>query len=252
MSISSAQVLPHEETLELIELAKSGDEEAFDTLVRHNIALVKSIIKKYADRGIEYDDLFQIGCMGLVKAVKNYDASFNVRFSTYAVPMIVGEVKRSLRDDGMIKVSRSMKELGVKAMAAQEKLSGELNRDATIDEIADFLGCTPYDVAESLEAMRPHVSIYEPVYDESDSGVSIADRIVGDNDTEERVINNVFLKEVLDSLDPRDRQVIVMRYYKNMTQSQIASVLGISQVQVSRLESKILARLREKYKGACG
>lgn len=243
-------VLPHEETLELIRRANSGDEDAFDKLYRHNAALVKSIVKKYVGRGIDYDDLYQIGCMGLVKAVRNYDASFNVRFSTYAVPMIVGEIKRSLRDDGIIRVSRSMKELGARAMAVQEKLSKQLGRDATIEEIAKELGCSAFDVAESLEAMRPCISIYEPIYDEADSGVSIADRIADDNDSQESIINNIFLKEALDSLEPRDRKIIIMRYYKNMTQTEIAKTMGISQVQVSRLEARIMSRLRERYKAS--
>ncbi len=243
--MTKAVLLSHERTTELIILAKQGDEEAFELLVKHNVALVKSIVKKYLNRGVEYDDLFQIGCLGLVKAVKNYDLSYEVRFSTYAVPMIAGEIKRFLRDDGMIKVSRSLKELGIKAMAVQERLSKQHNRDIGIEEIAKELDCDVFDITNALESMRPHVSIYEPVYDDAATPTLIADRLSVDNNEEEAIINRVFLKEMLKSLPPRDRQIIMLRYFSSKTQSEVARLLNISQVQVSRLENKILRGLRE-------
>lgn len=239
--------LSHERALELLSRVKDGDEEALEELVTHNVALVKSIVKKYTGRGTEYDDLYQIGCLGLVKAIKNYNAEFNVRFSTYAVPMIAGEIKRFLRDDGMIKVSRSLKEMGIRAMAVREKLSRELSRDVGIDDIARELDCEAIDVAQALESMRPHMSIYEPVYDDRDSTL-IVDRMIYDGNEENEIIDRIFLKEMLGSLEARDRQIIVMRYFQNKTQSQVAEVLGVSQVQVSRLENRILTRLRESYK----
>lgn len=245
--MNDSKPLDHERALELLSLAQSGDEEALETLVTHNIALVKSIVKKYTGRGTEYDDLYQIGCLGLLKAIKNYDSAFNVRFSTYAVPMISGEIKRFLRDDGMIKVSRSLKELGIRAMAVKEKLSREQNREAGIDDIARELGCEAIDVAQALESMRPHVSIYEPIYDDDDSAL-IVDRMIYEGNEENEIIDRIFLKEMLGSLEARDRQIIIMRYFQNKTQSQVASVLGVSQVQVSRLENRILSRLRETYK----
>ncbi|MBQ9949738.1 MAG: SigB/SigF/SigG family RNA polymerase sigma factor [Clostridia bacterium] len=244
--MSGAHVLEHEETLDLIAKSNAGDEEATEKLVRHNIALVKSIASKYRERGMDYDDLFQTGCLGLIKAVRNYNADFGVRFSTYAVPMIAGEIKRTLRDDNMIHISRSMKELGTRAMAVQEKLQNSLGRDVRLDEIAAELGCDVLDVAQSLEAMRPHISIYEPVYDDSD-GTSVADRIPANEDTQEQIINDLFLKEMLSSLSLRDRSVIDMRYFRGLTQSQTARLLGISQVQVSRLETRIIKELRERY-----
>jgi RNA polymerase sporulation-specific sigma factor len=243
--MSESSLLSHERTTELIVSAKQGDEEAFELLIKHNIALVKSIVKKYLNRGVEYDDLFQIGCLGLVKAVKNYDTAFDVRFSTYAVPMIAGEIKRYLRDDGMIKVSRSLKELGIKAMAVQERLSKQLNRDVGIEDIAKALDCDVYDITNALESMRPHVSIYEPVYDDSNNPATIADRLASDSNEEEMIINRVFLKEMLKSLPARDRQIIMLRYFSNKTQAEVARLLNISQVQVSRLENKILKSLRE-------
>lgn len=239
-------VLSHEETQGLIAAAQSGDEQALDTLVRKNMPLVHSVAQKYRCR-MEYDDLFQIGCIGLVKAIRKYDASFSVRFSTYAVPMIAGEIKRSLRDEGMLKVSRGIKELARHAMQVQEQLCRKNGREPTIDEIAQVIGCDAMDVAESLEAMNPCISIYEPAYD--DSTATVGDRIASDDNTQEQILNDIFLQQALASLDKRDRQLIDMRFFRNMTQRQTAAMLGVSQVQVSRLETKIIKKLREYYLG---
>lgn len=236
--------LKHEEALRLLALAKKGDESAQELLVKRNIALVKSIIKKYLNRGVDYDDLFQIGCLGLVKAIKNYDPAYQVRFSTYAVPMIAGEVKRYLRDDGMVKVSRSLKELAIKVAAAQEKLNLRFGREAGIMEIAEETGADPGDIVMALEASRPHASIYDPVYGD-DSDACVMDKLASDEDCESGIVNRILLKELLSQLDPRERQLIMMRYFMNKTQSDTAKELGVSQVQVSRLESKILKKLRD-------
>ena len=236
--------LNHEEALRLLALAKEGDESAQELLVKRNIALVKSIIKKYLNRGVDYDDLFQIGCLGLVKAIKNYDPAYQVRFSTYAVPMIAGEVKRYLRDDGMVKVSRSLKELAIKVAAAQEKLNLRFGREAGIMEIAEETGADPGDIVMALEASRPHASIYDPVYGD-DSDACVMDKLASDEDCESGIVNRILLKELLSQLDPRERQLIMMRYFMNKTQSDTAKELGVSQVQVSRLESKILKKLRD-------
>ncbi len=249
-AMNDSSPLPHEQVLELLCRVRDGDEQALELLVTHNVALVKSIVKKYIGRGVEYDDLYQIGCLGLVKAIKNYDPGFNVRFSTYAVPMIAGEIKRFLRDDGMIKVSRSLKELGIRAMATRERLCRELGQEVGIEDIARELSCESGDVATALESMRPHISIYEPVYDSNNSdnaATLIADRMVYDGNEENEIIDRIFLKEMLGSLESRDRQIIVMRYFQNKTQNQVAEVLGVSQVQVSRLENRILKKLRESY-----
>ena len=236
--------LKHEEALRLLALAKEGDESAQELLVKRNIALVKSIIKKYLNRGVDYDDLFQIGCLGLVKAIKNYDPAYQVRFSTYAVPMIAGEVKRYLRDDGMVKVSRSLKELAIKVAPAQEKLNLRFGREAGIMEIAEETGADPGDIVMALEASRPHASIYDPVYGD-DSDACVMDKLASDEDCESGIVNRILLKELLSQLDPRERQRIMMRYFMNKTQSDTAKELGVSQVQVSRLESKILKKLRD-------
>ncbi len=237
--------LTYERTLELIPLAKAGDGEAMEELVRCNMALVRSIVKKYVNRGVEYDDLYQIGSMGLVKAVKNFDPAYNVRFSTYAVPMIAGEIKRYLRDDGMIKVSRSLKELAGKAAAAQVELSSSLGRDPRIQELAEYMGENPEEISMAMDASRPHISIYEPVYgDEGDA--LVMDKLTGSGDGDEDALDRILLQQLMSILEPREQKIIMLRYFRDKTQSEIAASMGISQVQVSRLESRIMKKLRER------
>ncbi|MBC8532395.1 SigF/SigG family RNA polymerase sporulation sigma factor [Gehongia tenuis] len=249
--MSREVLLTHEEAIALIKRAQQGDEEASETMVERNIALVKSIVKKFLNRGVDYDDLFQIGCLGLVKAVQNYDLQYNVRFSTYAVPMIAGEIKRFLRDDGMVKVSRSVKEQAFKILAVQEQMKKELGRDPTIQEVATRLEMEPEEAAVALESIRSPVSIFEPVNDggNSNSPVLMMDRIAED-DSGPQVIDRILLRELIAKLSPRERQIIILRFFKDQTQSQIARVLGVSQVQVSRLETKILSKMREAAGGA--
>ncbi len=239
-----AMPLPHDTVLQLIRVAQKGDEAAMDRLVRHNTALVKSIVKKYLGRGVEFDDLYQIGCFGLVKAIQNYDEAFNVRFSTYAVPMIAGEIKRFLRDDGMIKVSRSLKELAGKAAAAQERLRRAMGTDPGIQELAREVGAEPEELAVALDAVRPHMSIYEPVY-EDNAETTLLDRMQQTNSEDTAVVDRIVLKELLGKLEARERQLIVMRYFQDKTQAEIARLMGVSQVQISRLENRIIAKLRE-------
>ena len=237
--------LTYERTMELIPLAKGGDVEAMDELVRCNMALVRSIVKKYVNRGVEYDDLYQIGSMGLVKALKNFDPAYNVRFSTYAVPMIAGEIKRYLRDDGMIKVSRSLKELAGKAAAAQVDLSSRLGRDPGIQELAEYMGENPEDISMAMDASRPHISIYEPVYgDEGDA--LVMDKLTGSSDGDDDALDRIMLQQLMSILEPREQKIIMLRYFRDKTQSEIAASMGISQVQVSRLESRIMKKLRER------
>jgi len=232
------------ETLALILRAQQGDEEAMDTLVRANMALVRSIVKKYLNRGTEYEDLYQIGSMGLVKAIKNFDTSYDVRFSTYAVPMIAGEIKRFLRDDGMVKVSRSLKELAARTAAAQTELANALGREPGILELAERMGEDAGNIALALDAARPHVSIYEPAYgDEGDA--MVMDRL-SCPDGAEKALDRVLLAGLMKTLEPRERSIIALRYFRDKTQSEIAAALGISQVQVSRLEGRIIKKLREQ------
>ena len=204
--------LTNEETKELIRCAQQGDTGAQERLTLCNTALVKSIVKRYLNRQVEYDDLFQIGCMGLVKAIRNFDLSYDVRFSTYAVPMIAGEIKRFLRDDGMIKVSRSLKELAAQAAAAREKLSAERGRDVGVSEIAAELGVDAEEVAAALEAARPHMSIYEPAYGDTSDALML-DHMQDGADEMGDTLNRVLLKELLGTLEPRERTIIMLRYF---------------------------------------
>lgn len=235
--------LTHEQVTALLQRSKAGDAEATEILVKNNVALVKSVTRKFMGRGVEFDDLFQVGCVGLVKAIHNFNTEFGVRFSTYAVPMIAGELRRYLRDDGAIKVSRSLKELAARAAAAEEKLKYAQGREPTIDELARELGESAEDIVFAKEAARACVSLHEHRYD--DDGALLIDS-VPDPHKEDDVIDRMLLRELLTSLDPRERQIIFLRYFKDETQSEIAKKLGVSQVQVSRLESRILKKMREK------
>lgn len=242
--MNEALPLPHDEVLDLLRHAQKGENEACEKLVLHNVALVKSIVKKFIGRGVEFDDLYQIGCLGLVKAIKNYDETYNVRFSTYAVPMIAGEIKRFLRDDGMIRVSRSLKELATKAAEVQERLQVELGREPYILEVAEALNTTIEEVSAAMESMRGHVSIYDSYSDEN-SETTLLDRLSDEKtDQETSTVNRILLKEIIGRLEPRERQLIVLRYFQDKTQAEIAHILGVSQVQISRLESRILNKLR--------
>lgn len=233
---------PHEETMALIERAQAGDAAAQETLVAANLALVKSIVRGFLGRGVEYDDLFQLGSVGLVKAIRRFDPVYQVRFSTYAVPMIAGEIKRFLRDDGAVKVSRSIKELAARAVVAEEQLREETGQEAGVAEIAKRLGVDAADVAVALDANRPVISLNEQLFDD-DNGTDRMD-FLADPQTEGKVVDRMLLKELLGQLQGRDRQLIVLRYFHEKTQTEIAELFGVSQVQISRLESRILQRLR--------
>lgn len=233
-------------TMKQIEMAHNGDKEARDKLVMDNVGLIWSIVRRFSGKGYELEDLFQIGSIGLMKAIDKFDLSYDVKFSTYAVPMITGEIKRFLRDDGMIKVSRSVKELGMKVGMVRENLSGALGREPTIEEIAAELKVSSEEVAASLEAGAEVESLYKTFGKEDENGACLMDRIEEKTDREEALLNRIVLKELLSSLGEKERDIIVRRYFYNQTQSAIAADLNISQVQVSRLEKKILKQMREK------
>lgn len=235
-----------DETMRLIQMAHEGDKAARDHLVEDNVGLVWSIVRRFAGRGHELEDLFQIGSIGLLKAIDKFDLSYDVRFSTYAVPMITGEIKRFLRDDGLIKVSRSVKELGMKVGAARESLSGSLGREPTIEEIAGELKVSREEVAASLEAGAEVESLYRPFGKNDGQELCLMDRLEEKEDAEETLLNRMVLRELISELGPKEREIIIRRYFCNQTQSVIAADLDISQVQVSRLEKKILRQMREK------
>ena len=236
-----------DETMNLIQTAHDGDKAARDRLVVENMGLIWSIVRRFERRGHETEDLFQIGAIGLMKAVDHFDLDLGLRFSTYAVPMITGEIKRFLRDDGMIKVSRSLKELGVRVNQARQELGGRLGREPTVEEIAAQLGESCEQVAASIESAAEVESLYRPVGVQDENGARLIDRIPEENEEQERLLNSMTLKEVMKGLENRDREIILRRYFENQTQSQVARDLHISQVQVSRLEKKILKSMREQF-----
>jgi RNA polymerase sporulation-specific sigma factor len=238
-------LLSHEETIELIKLAQKGDSRAKEILVESNLGLIRSVLKGYASRGIDFEDLFQIGSIGLLKAIDKFDLSFDVKFSTYAVPMIVGEIKRFLRDDGIIKVSRSLKQVSYLAKRAEEKLSKELGREPTIQEISDEIGVEKEEIVMALEASYQPEYLYDVVHQNDGSALYLIDKLSAEEDETVDVVDNIVLKDILSQLKPRDRQVIFLRYFKDKTQIEVANTLGISQVQVSRIEKRIIEDMRK-------
>ncbi len=239
-------LLSHEETLELILMAQEGDKEAKEKLVKHNIGLVKSVLRGFSNRGYDMEDLFQIGSIGLLKAIDKFDPSFDVKFSTYAVPMISGEIKRFLRDDGMIKVSRSLKQTANRVKYAQENLSKILGREPTIQEISDELNVEKEDIVMALESSYQLDYLYDVVHQDDGNPLKVIDKISLDENSEDEIIDNIVLKEVLSHLKERDRKVIILRYFKDKTQVEVAELLGISQVQVSRIEKRIIEEIKNK------
>ncbi|MEF9955461.1 MAG: SigB/SigF/SigG family RNA polymerase sigma factor [Clostridium sp.] len=235
-----------DETMKLIGMAHEGDKTARDRLVMDNVGLIWSIVRRFTGRGCETEDLFQIGSIGLMKAIDKFDLSYGVRFSTYAVPMIMGEIKRFLRDDGMIKISRSIKEMRVRVCMAREHLSDTLGREPTLEELAGILGTSKEEVAASMESGAPIESIYAPSGSGEESNLALLDRLSDENGEHEALLDRMVLGELLRELNQRERELIVRRYFYSQTQNQIAEVLGISQVQVSRMEKKILKQMREK------
>ena len=239
-------LLSHEETLDLIDKVQhTGDEQAKEILIENNLGLVRSVVSKFLNIGYDRDDLFQLGSIGLIKAIYKFDPRFNVKFSTYAVPMILGEIKRYLRDDGMVKVSRSLKQLAIKVKMQGEALSKKLGRDPTIEEIAEELGVEKEDVVMAIESNFSVEYLQGVIHEEEGSPICLIDKISrkGDNE-EDKVVDNILLKEVLGKLEKRERQIIMLRYFEDKTQSEIGQILDISQVQVSRIEKKVLHKLK--------
>jgi RNA polymerase sporulation-specific sigma factor len=239
---NSQTYLKDHEVKELILRSQQGDQAARDLIVQKNMRLVWSVVQRFLNRGYEPDDLFQIGSIGLLKSVDKFDLSYDVKFSTYAVPMIIGEIQRFIRDDGTVKVSRSLKETGNKIRKAKDELSKTLGRVPTVNEIAGFLEISPEDVIMAQEASRSPASIHETVYENDGDPITLLDQI--DNGEEGRWFDKIALKEAINELDERERLIVYLRYYKDQTQSEVAVRLGISQVQVSRLEKKILQQMK--------
>ena len=236
-------MLTVERTIELVRLAKTGDKNAAEELIVNNSSLIKSVVRRFLGRGVEYDDLFQLASIGFIKAINNFDESFNVRFSTYAVPMIAGELKRFLRDDGSIKVSRIIKGLNykIKVIVEQARKNGE--ESPSVERLAEMLGVEKEDIALAIGADKRLVSIYDKVDSEKD--IEYLDTIESD-EREDELIEKIMLREAIDSLSEREKKIVLLRYFSDKTQSEIAKELGVSQVQISRLETKIVENLKQK------
>ena len=235
-------MLDHTETVGLIVAAQKGDESAKEALIVNNMPLIKSIAARYRNKMIEYDDLLQLGAMGLVKAINNFDVSFGVRFSTYAVPMIAGEIKRFIRDDGAIKVSRSLKAASLKIQQISSEYKQEHGDAPPVDYLAEKLGLDPQEVVFAMDSSKYPVSIYEK-YDD-DNSQCVMDKLAGGVSGED-MMDRMILKDFIRTLPKREKTVIVLRYFKDKTQSEIAKILGVSQVQVSRIESKIISEMKK-------
>jgi len=240
-------MLGQEETLELIKKAQAGDEQAKEMLVNENSPLIKSVIRWFKDKGVEYDDLYQLGCMGFLKAINRFDVSYNVKFSTYVVPMVVGEIKRFMRDDGAVKVSRAIKGLNIRINKFSDDFFAKNDRKATLCEIAEHFKISEQEVVLAMDSAKMPVSLYTPFDDGDEDGLTIIDRF--DGEQSEDFVDKFALKDMIDNLEERDKKIILMRYFYDKTQSEIAQRLGVSQVQVSRLENKILENLRKKLEG---
>jgi len=234
-----------EDMLQLISQAQQGDKQIRDTLIEENLGLVHHIVKRFLNRGYDAEELFQIGCIGLMKAIDHFDTDYEVKFSTYAVPLIMGEIKRFLRDSGMIKVSRSLKENAWKIKNAQRELAGPDGREVTVDEIAAQTGLTIEEIVLAQEADVEVESLSKVVYQGDGSEISLGDRIADEKDEHEVLLNHLFLEQLLQALSEDERYLIKLRYFDNVTQTETAKKLGISQVQVSRLEKKILEKMKK-------
>ncbi len=231
-------------TIALIRQAHDGDKEAREQLVEENVGLIWCVVKRFCGRGVDADDLFQIGSIGLIKAIDKFDLSFDVKFSTYAVPMISGEIKRFLRDDGMIKVSRSLKELAYRTFQVREELMDQYGREPTLEELAETLQVEKEEIVQAMEAGSEVESIYKPIHQGESSEIRLVDKLEEKEQQEEKILNRMMLKQLLETLDKEERQLIYLRYFQNQTQSAVGKKLGISQVQVSRLEKRIIQNLR--------
>ncbi|MBC8588488.1 RNA polymerase sporulation sigma factor SigG [Paratissierella segnis] len=238
-------VLTNDEMQELFVKIKAGDMEAREKFINGNLRLVLSIIQRFNRRGEPVDDLFQVGCIGLIKAIDNFDLSQNVRFSTYAVPMIIGEIRRYLRDNNSIRVSRSLRDIAYKALQARDQLVHANSKEPTISEISQVLNISKEEVVFALEAIQEPISLFEPIYHDSGDAIFVVDQVKDDKEEDELWLRDITLKEALDKLNNREREILNLRFYEGKTQMEVAEEIGISQAQVSRLEKNALRQMRK-------
>lgn len=245
VNTATLTVLSEAEKIQLLQKMQEGDSRARSQLVQGNLRLVLSVVQRFAGRGENPDDLFQVGCIGLIKSIDNFDLSQNVRFSTYAVPMIIGEIRRYLRDNNAIRISRSTRDTAYRAMQAKEQLLSELHREPTVEEIAKRLDIPREDVVLALEAIVDPVSLYEPVYNDGGDTIFILDQ-VGDCNDDRNWLNEIALKDAIAALSDREKKILSLRFFKGMTQVEVSAEIGISQAQVSRLEKGALSKIKKE------
>ncbi len=246
INTSSLTVLSGKEKQKLLEKAVNGDRNARTKLINGNLRLVLSVVQSFACRGENPDDLFQVGCIGLIKAIDNFDLSLNVKFSTYAVPLISGEMRRFLRDNNSIRVSRSLRDLAYKTLQTREELSAKLQREPTIDEISSAMQVPKTEIINALEAISAPVSIYEPVYSDGTDSVYLLDQIKDMRNTDESWINNIALSDAIKKLDKREQKILALRFFRGKTQTEVANEIGISQAQVSRIEKNAIEKVKQQ------
>ena len=246
INTSKLQTLKSDEVTRLLRQAKDGDTQAREKLIYGNLRLVLSVVQKFLNRGENVDDLFQVGCIGLMKAIDNFDINQPVRFSTYGVPMIVGEIRRYLRDNSAIRVSRSMRDTAYKVLQAREKLMENSQREPTVEQIAQYLEIPREDVVFAMDAIVDPVSLYEPIYSDGGDAICVMDQVKDTDNTDENWIEQLALKEALSRLNDRERHILAMRFYEGKTQMEVSEEIGISQAQVSRLEKGAIAAIKKR------
>ncbi len=244
VNTAKLKTLGSEETMELLRRAQKGDEEAREALVLGNLRLVLSVIQKFASRGENMDDLFQVGCIGLLKAIQNFDLTLDVRFSTYGVPMIVGEVRRYLRDNSAIRVSRSTRDTAYRVLQAREHLMRESQREPTVEEIARELDIPREEVVFAMDAMADPISLYDPIYSDGGDTVCVMDQVGDEKNTSEGWLEQIALKDAIAALSPRQQKILALRFYEGKTQMDVSAEIGISQAQVSRLEKSAIKTIK--------
>ena len=245
VNTSKLKVLKSEETMELLKRARGGDMEAREQLIAGNLRLVLSVIQKFTNRSENVDDLFQVGCIGLIKAIDNFNTDLDVRFSTYGVPMIVGEIRRYLRDNSSLRVSRSMRDTAYKVLQAKEKYISEHQKEPTIEEIAKILEIKREEVVFALDAIVDPVSLYEPVYDHGGDTICVMDQVRDSKNTDESWLEQIALKEAMNRLSDRERKILNLRFFEGKTQMEVSAEVGISQAQVSRLEKNAISQIKK-------
>lgn len=246
INTAKLKVLSEDEKMELLTKSRAGDQEARDKLIMGNLRLVLSVLQSFSNRGENPDDLFQVGTVGLLKAIRGYNPEFGTKFSTYAVPLIAGELKRYLRDSGSIRVSRSLRDIAYKALQAKERLSAKLQREPTVEEIANETGLPSDEIVAALDAIVEPVSLYEPVYSDGGDSVYVLDQIKDTKNTDDNWTTSIAISEAIEKLNKREQRILALRFFKGRTQTEVASEIGISQAQVSRIEKGALDKIRRR------